>query len=110
MVHQDVYAELKRIAQASDVTNYTSIGRMIDLDMGNPADRNRIAKVLDDINHYEHQRGRPMLSAVVVRKDINMPGRGFFECARQLGKQWGSNDLVFWAHELTKVHNYWRSH
>ena len=83
---------------------------MIDLDMGNPADRNTIADMLDEINHYEHQHRRPMLSAVVIRQDINMPGQGFFECARQLGTYRGSNDLIFWVHELTKVHNYWQSH
>lgn len=107
---QNVYEELKRIAHAKNVTNYTAIGQMIGLDMENPANRNKISEVLDGINHYEHRRKRPMLSAVVIRQDINMPGQGFFECARQLRKYEGGNKSVFWAHELTEVHNYWSSH
>jgi len=108
-MHQRIYERLKEVARARGITNYTDIGRMDNLDMGNPADRNRIAEMLDEINHYEHQQGRPMLSAVVIRQDINMPGAGFFECARGLGKYHGNDDLVFWAHELTEVHNCWQS-
>ena len=109
-MHQGVYEELKRVARAGDVTNYSTVGQMIGLDMENPADRNRIAAILDEINHYEHQHERPMLSAVVIRQDINMPGEGFFTCARALGKYVGGNDLVFWVHELAEVHKYCQSH
>ena len=109
-MHQGIYEELKKVARAKALTNYTAVGSMIGLDMGNPGDRNKIADILDEINDYEHQQKRPMISAVVIRKDINMPGQGFFECAKTLGKYWGNNDLVFWVHELTDVHNYWQSH
>ncbi|MCL0057514.1 hypothetical protein M1N05_00390 [Dehalococcoidales bacterium] len=108
-MHQRIYEKLKEIARIGKVTNYTDIGQMANLDMENPGDRNKIAEILDEINHYEHQQGRPMLSAVVIRQDVNMPGAGFFELARGLGKYHGNDDLVFWVHELTKVHNYWQS-
>ncbi len=109
-MNQTVYAELKRIARSRAVTDYTAIGQMIGLDMGNLVDGNKIADVLDEINFYEHQHGRPMLSAVVIRQRKNMPGNGFFECAKQLRNYWGNDDLVFWVHELTRVHNHWQSH
>ena len=104
-MRRDVYKELKRIAQAKGVTNYAAIGRMVDLDMNNPGDRQKISIILDDVNRYEREYKRPMLTAVVIRQDINMPGEGFFECARELGYSWESNNLVFWAHELAEVHN-----
>lgn len=107
-MNQVVYEELKRIATEKAVTNYTAVGLLIDLDMGNPVDRNEITDVLDEINFYEHQHGRPMLSAVVIRQDINTPGDGFFKCAKRLGIYWGSDDLVFWVYEVTKVHNHWQ--
>lgn len=109
-MHHGVYEKLKEVARAKSITNYTEVGKIAGLDMESPADRNEIAAILDDINHYENQQGHPMLSAVVVRQDINMPGAGFFECARQLGRYQGNDDLVFWAHELTRVHNHWQSH
>jgi hypothetical protein len=51
-----------------------------------------------------------MLSALVIRQDINMPGSGFFVCARELGEYEGNDDLLFWISELNKVHSYWQEH
>ena len=109
-MHQGVYERLKEVARAKGITNYSEVGKIAGLDMQSPADRNEIAAILDDINRYEKQQGYPMLSAIVVRQDINMPGTGFFECARQLGMYQGNDDLVFLAHELTRVHKHWQSH
>jgi len=109
-MQQDVYEKLKEVARAKGVTNYTEVGKIVSLDMESPADRNAIAAILDDINCHEQQQGRPMLSAVVIRQDINMPGAGFFECAKQLGKYHGTDPLVFWAYELIEVHKCWQSH
>jgi len=104
-----IYEELKEIAKAGKVTNYSTLGKIINLDMSNPSDRNKIAEILDDINYYEAREKRPMLSAVVRRQDINMPGEGFFECARKLGKYNSGDKVSFWAHELTAVQNCWQS-
>lgn len=109
-MHQDVYQKLKELARAKKTTNYTAIGQMIGLDMKNPADRNKISEILDEINHYEHQHDHPMISAIVIRQDINMPGEGFFKCSHDLGKFQGEDKLVFWVHELCRVHKYWQSH
>lgn len=103
-----VYQRLVEVARARDVTNYSEVGQLVGLDMGTEVGRIRIAQILDDINHYEAQACRPMLSAVVIRQDINMPGTGFFECARGLGRYTGNNDLMFWVNELTQVHNDWQ--
>lgn len=105
-----VYQRLTEVARGKSVTNYSDAGQLVGLDMGTEVGRIRIAQILDDINNYEVQNDRPMLSAVVIRKDINMPGSGFFECARGLDKYTGNNDLMFWINELTKVHNYWQLH
>jgi len=82
--------------------------------MATEVGRIRIAQILDDINCHENDNARPMLSAVVILKEYNSPGVGFFECARGLGKYHGSNDakdrLMFWIRELEQVHNYWQSH
>ena len=108
-MNQEIYEELKKIARTQKVTYYAVVGRIIGLDMGNPSDRNKIAEILDEINYHEHKNERPMLSAVVIRQDINMPGEGFFKCARDIGKNWKGDNVSFWAHELTIVHNYWQS-
>lgn len=105
--HRIVYEKLKEVARNRSVISYSEAGNLIGLDMATEIGRIRIAQILDDINNDEDQENSPMLSAVVIRNDINMPGSGFFECAKGLGKYHGGNDLVFWVHELVRVHNCW---
>lgn len=110
-MNQVIYEKLKSIAQEKGVIYYSTLGQIIDLDMSNPEDRNQIAKILDEINRHEVlQHGRPMLSAIVIKKSTGIPGKGFFKCAKELDKYRGDTDYDFWAHELTEVYNYWQSH
>lgn len=41
--------------------------------------------ILGEISEQEYQNKRGMLSVLVVRKDNNFPGKGFFTCAQGLG-------------------------
>ena len=113
-IHEAIYDRLKDVARGKDITYYSEIAPLAGLDMATEVGRIRIAQILDEINHHENDYDRPMLSAVVILKEYNMPGAGFFECARQLGKYHGAGDekskLMFWISELEKVHSYWRSH
>jgi hypothetical protein len=64
-----------------------------------------LAKILDDISTSEHQRGRGMLSAVVVHAtDDYLPGPGFFKLASRLGHD-ASDAVAFHATELQRVHD-----
>ena len=113
-IHQAIYDRLKTVAKGGDITYYSEIAPLAGLDMATEVGRIRIAQILDEINHYEDGYDRPMLSAVVILKEYNMPGAGFLECARHLGKYHRGDDeknrLMFWIRELEKVHNYWQSH
>jgi len=56
-MHQGIYQELKKVARAKDITNYTAMGRMIGLDMENPADKkNRLRELL--------------ISTISIRKEL----------------------------------------
>lgn len=63
--------------------------------------------LLGQVAEEEHRAGRPLLSVVVVHKDGDkMPGPGFFELARALGRS--SNDrLELWMRELKETFDYW---
>ena len=69
----------------------------------------RLFKLLGEVSSNEDAMGRGMLSVVVVHKHGDMqPGPGFFNLAKQLGRD--TNDqLVCWMKELEKVHTYWRN-
>lgn len=75
--------------------------------------RGELYRILDDICRDEHKAKRPLLSAVVIRKDANMPGQGFFDVARELGvfpkgsKAKEQERMTFFIQELNRVHAQW---
>lgn len=109
-MHQQIYDKLKAIARAGDITTYSDIAPLANLDMSKQDDRNRIAQILGEISTFEHQNGRPMPSAVVIHKENNIPGQGFFTLANELGIYKQRNDVLFFVNELRCVHDYWKHH
>ena len=89
------------------MVNYSDVAPLVGLDMDSPKDRNRIADILDAISRAEHRAGKPLLSAVVIRRDKNMPGAGFFSLAKKLGLHETGDDFQYWFQELRRVHDYW---
>lgn len=109
MLHRPIYEALKQIAQKQRTTTYSDIAPLAGLDMDSPADRDKIREILGKISTYEPHNGRPMLTAVVVHKQDNMPGDGFFELAQHLGLMGkGEDHLAFFARELTRVLQAWK--
>jgi len=104
---------LKEIARLQTDTTYQELGSLVGLNMSDVGDRVRIAQLLDSINKEEvTQHGRRMLSVLVIRDDTNMPGQGFFTCAKGLGLYAGSgaeDELAFFCKETRQVHDLWRS-
>ena len=106
-MHKEIYDKLKVVAKAGQVTHYSEVAPLAGLDMSLQEDRNRIATILDEISTSEHHEGHPLLSAVVIHKDDNMPGQGFFTLARRLGLHKGEDNFLFFIQELRRVHDYW---
>ena len=56
------------------------------LDFNISHDRDVIGEVLGEISQEEHENGRPLLSAIVVKKGAdNNVGKGFYDLAEGLG-------------------------
>jgi len=67
-----------------------------------------IGKVLARISTFEHQQGRPMLSALVVRSSDYQAGIGFAGLGRDLGYHiQPGQERAFWRQEVEKVVRYW---
>jgi len=108
-MHEAIYEKLKEVARAGSFRYYWQIAPLADLDMSRADDRDAISEILDEISRHEHAEGRPLLSAVVVRKGEGTPGDGFFKMARSVGVMQASDDRVtFFARELGRVHDAWR--
>ena len=108
-MHTEIYDHLKSVAKKQDYTTYTDIAPMAGLDMGLDCDRAKIGEILGEISTAEHKQGRPLLSVVVIHRDNNIPGPGFFKLAKQLGQYKASNDLLFFVDQLRRVHDHWRT-
>lgn len=103
-----IYDTLKKVAKGQGVTTYSEIAPLAGLDMSSPNDRNQIAEILGDISKVEHALGHPMLSVVVIHRDNNIPGQGFFTLAKELGLHSGNDDLMFFINELRRAHDFWK--
>ena len=112
-MHPAIYEELKRVARSQKTTTYGQIAHLADLDMGRADHRAKMSAILDEISRHEHSLGRPLLSAVVVQSDGagngTIPGPGFFTMAKDVGLQGKLDNVTFFARELTRVHEVWRT-
>ena len=104
---QTIHEELLRVAKSGAFVTYSDIAPLGSLNMDFLPDRNKMGDILDGISVAEHKAGRPLLAAVVIRKDKNMPGTGFFDLAKSLGLYNVGDDLGYWVEESRRVHDYW---
>ena len=111
----EIIRRLHRIARAQSKITYSELcdglraDGVIDLEFhGTP-----LAHMLGQINVLEHQRGRPLLSSVVVHKSGDyFPGVGFWSFAKLLGLDIGETEaerVKFWAQEFSRCHAYWKN-
>jgi hypothetical protein len=90
---------------------YQELARAMDPDV-NPRDRRfkRLTNALYYVNKYEHENGRPMPGALVVRASDRLPGDGFYSCARELKFEFDDSEATaFWEVQLARVIEYWGS-
>ncbi len=100
-----LHDRLHETARKRGMAYYSETAPLIGID--DPYFGVRIGRLLDAVNYAEHAAGRPLLSAVVIAKESGMPGEGFFTCARSLRRFAERDNLMYWAEELRRVHDYW---
>lgn len=110
MVSQAVYEKLQEKARSRGITSYKEIALLTGIDTSDRHFAIRVGELLDQVNHAEYAAGRPLLSAVVMGQDSDMPGEGFFGCASRLGRYSGGDKLAYWLDELNRVYGYWSHH
>ncbi|MFF3963027.1 hypothetical protein ACFYZI_15805 [Streptomyces griseorubiginosus] len=115
-----IHRVLSARAREADVTKpreacltYKELGLLIDPEglntgMSRPPFRT-LFPALGHVSRYEVEHGRPMLSALVVSQDSQVPGPGFVELARQLQLPVHDPD-TYWDEELAEVVRFWSAH
>ena len=102
-----LYLRLVEAAKARSLVTYREAAELVGLDAREPEQRAELSQLLRAISLHEHEQGRPLLSAVVVSQDTQIPGRGFFRLMRSLGLGDHEDDEVLFERELSRVHEHW---
>jgi len=67
-------------------------------------------RYLGQLSNEEFDAGRPPISAIVVGKDNQRPGDGFYPYMHEIGfAEPGEKDEDVWERAVLAVHEYWRS-
>jgi hypothetical protein len=98
--HQEIIEMLKGVARGGKVIYYGEVASTAGLNLKGGWGRREVGKMLHQICQDEVSQGHPMLGSVVIRKDSRMPGKGYFQVAKETGLFKGNSD----------EDNYWSSH
>ena len=96
-------AALIEVATRHETITYTDFATRIGLQWNhkNPNDRKLMGQLLGEVSRQEYERGRPLLTAVVVRKGEDVPGPGF------RGLEGFPESDEFYETELRRVRDFW---
>ena len=102
-------AVLAECARAKKMISYTDFMHQIrSISLTTPHD-SRLPQFLAEISMEEAEKGRGMMTALIVRKNGDQrPGTGFFQLAQRLGLD-VSDPEKFWMEEVNKVFASWQN-
>jgi len=92
------------------MTTYQEIAKLIGLPLQGNYMGAEIGQLLGEISEDEHNKGRHMLSAIVVTTS-RFPGPGFFNLARNLGKLKVTSreeERSLWKKEVSALYDTWK--
>lgn len=102
---------LMDVARGNRERKFITYRELMD-EMGGPG-RAHIGEVLEEVSCSEHQRGYPLLSALVIHSGSRSLGYGFWYIRVLPERIKNSSDIekrVFWLQECEKVWEFWRHH
>lgn len=74
-------------------------------------DRAEIGRILGEVSTYEHENGRPLISAIVLSKGSLYEGDGFYKLAEKLGfGPWKYlRDENFAIEQMNACYEFWKN-
>lgn len=111
-MNQTIYIRLMQAAKEGKFVNYSDLSAAISLGLTDAAAVNALNVILEEIADHELTNDRPLLAAITVNENTNMPGSGLFSYAKRKGlmKPKDKDNLTFFLTEAKRVHAYWASH
>ena len=87
MIDDVVFEKLVQVAKDRGLITYRELGQHADMDTSYLPDMDKLILALEHIADQETKTGRPLLVALVVRKDTMMPGGGLHKYAKKHHRQ-----------------------
>ncbi len=104
-----IYARLTQAAKEKKFVSYSDLSAAIELPLTDSAGVNALSLILEEIADHEIANARPLLVAIIVNENTNMPGAGLFQYAKRKGlmKSKDKDTLTFFVTESRRVHDFW---
>ncbi len=104
-----IYARLTQAAKEKKFVSYSDLSAAIELPLTDSAGVNALNLILEEIADHEIANARPLLVAIIVNENTNMPGAGLFQYAKRKGlmKSKDKDTLTFFVTESRRVHDFW---
>lgn len=108
------YPVLIETARRGDLVSYSELGARIGLPI-NEWFQTKIATIVGTCSCYEHDKGRPLLSSIVVNKETRTPGEGYWDLPgiprlrKVAARHLDESRQELWVNEVRKVFEYWKT-
>ncbi len=103
-----VYNELITAARYRGTVTYQEIAKLMGIPLAGGYMAKLIGEILGEISEDEVAHGRPMLSAIAVGVS-GLPGDGFYNWAREIGRLTTQTNDQFWTEEKKAVYDTWKT-
>jgi len=113
-MEREIREKLIELARLKTPWSYSQLNEqlLLGLNFKNDYDRNLIGELLGDISMHEYQKGRPLLSSLIIHKSSDREqGNGFYKlCSDIYGKKW--EDLKagkdFELERMKECYSFWK--
>jgi hypothetical protein len=113
-MEREIREKLIELARKKTPWTYSQLNEqlLLGLNFKNGYDRELIGEFLGDISIYEYEKGRPLLSSLIIHKSNDREqGNGFYKlCSTIYGKEWEElkADKNFELERMKECYSFWK--
>jgi hypothetical protein len=113
-MEREIREKLIELARLKTPWSYSQLNEqlLLGLNFKNDYDRNLIGEFLGDISIHEYEKGRPLLSSLIIHKSSDREqGNGFYKlCSGIYGKKWEDlkADKDFELERMKECYSFWK--
>lgn len=114
-MRNDIRLKLIELARLKTPWSYSALNDQLELGLNfeNVYDRDLIGEWLGEISRYEHEKGRPLLSSLIIHQSRDREqGDGFYKlCEELLGTPWQDlkADESFEVEKMKECYVFWKN-